>query len=226
MGLFHDASSDLDTVLGPRITEHAESGTRVQLDIIGLMIGNLEFSLRAAPYVIALATLVRSILLLTGYKRAFTTWTRNVVLSFLSIVLAPGIFVNTAIRYLVCRAMGIHLDGVGVSSTYAELNVFIQVDKPPRVAALLMALFFSSIMSVFVGFSLLFMPIGFLLLSPLDVICWYLAVAVLLNSCVRSGDLSLLGASLKKHGNRGAIELVAVMTGLVLFYTQIVGVYV
>jgi len=127
---------------------------------------------------------------------------------------------------MVCSALGIRLDGVGVGSTYAELNIFIQVDRPPRVAVLLVALFFSSILSVFVGFSLFFMPISLLIGAPTIFACWYMAVAILLNSCIRSGDLTLLGAALKKHGSRGATEFVAVIVALALFYTQVVGVYV
>jgi len=198
----------------------------VQFGIVELLIGNMQFSLRIAPYVIIVATLFRSILLLTGYKRAFNTWTRNTVLSLLSIVLAPGIFINTGIRYVVCSVLGIHLDGFGVGTTYAEVNVFIHVERPPRVAALLVALFLSSLASVFVGFLLLFVPMSLLMEFPLAFVCWYLAVAVLLNSCIRSGDLTLIGASLKKQGRRGAIELLVVIAVLVLFYTQVVGVYV
>jgi hypothetical protein len=208
------------------MAEQAESGKRVQSDIIGFLIGSMQFSLRAAPYVIMVATLFRSILLLTGSKRAFKTWTRNTVLSLLSIVLAPGIFINTGIRYAVCTMLRVHLDGIGAGATYAEVNVFIRIDRPPRVAPLLIALFLSSLASIFVGFVFLFVPLGLLMEFPLALVCWYLAVAVLLNSCIRSGDLSLIGASLKKQGHRGAIEFVAVIAALALFYTQIVGVYV
>ncbi len=197
----------------------------MQSDIIGLLIGNMEFSLRIAPYVIVIATLLRSALLLRGSKRAFRTWTRNTVLSVLSIILAPGIFINTGIRYAVCSVLGVHVEGVGLGTTYAEVNAFIHVDRPPRVAVLLIALFLSSLVSVFVGFFFLFAPFGLSMDLPLVIVSWYLSVAVLLNSCIRSGDLSLLGTSLKMHGRRGAIELVAVIAGLVVFYTQIVGVY-
>jgi hypothetical protein len=197
----------------------------VQLDIVELLIGNMQFSLRIAPYVIVFMTLVRSVLLLTGSKRAFRTWTRNTKLSILSILLAPGIFINTGIRYAVCSVLGVQVEGVGLGTTYAEVNAFIHVDRPPSVAALLIALFLSSLASVFVGFFFLFAPIVIAMDWSFVLASWYLCAAVLVNSCIRSGDLSLLRASLKRQGHRGAIELIAVITGLALFYTQIVGVY-
>jgi len=196
----------------------------VQSDIVIVLLASLQLSLRITPLVIVAATLVRSVLLLTGRKRAFHTWTRNTLLSVLTIVFAPGMIVNTLIRYVVCALFKIDIEGVGGGSTYAEFNLFLEVGKPPHVAILLSALFASSVLSVFVSLSLLFIPFVLLMGVPIVMLCWYVAMSVLLNSCIRSGDIILLGESLKKHGERGVLELVFVIAALALFYTQIVGV--
>jgi hypothetical protein len=193
-------------------------------DVLVVLLASLQLSLRMTPLVIVVATLVRSVLLLTGRKRAFHTWTRNTLLSVLTIVFAPGMVVNTLIRYLICAILKVDIEGVGGTSTYAEFNRFLEVGKPPHVAVLLTALFVSSVLSVFVSLSLLFIPFVLLMGVPVVLLCWYVAMSVLLNSCIRSGDIVLLGESLKKHGERGVLELVCVIAALALFYTQIVGV--
>lgn len=127
--------------------------------------------------------------------------------------------VNTAVRYGVCSLFGIDLEGIGGGSTYAELNLFLKVDRPPKVAVLVSALYVSTVASVFIGFTLLFLPIVLLLGAPIVLLSWYLAVCVLFNSSLRGGDVQLLGAALQKHPGRGIAELLVALALLVVFYT-------
>lgn len=198
----------------------------MQTDIAALMVTNLWFSIRVAPLVILVATAIRTALLLTGKRRAFRTWTRNPLLSVVTIIFAPGMAVNTAVRYGVCSLFGIDLEGVGGGSTYAELNLFIKVDRPPRVAVLVAALYVSTVISVFIGFALMFLPVVLLAGAPVVLLSWYIALGVLFNSCIRGGDISLLSAALKGRPRSGAIELVAAMTALALLYAILLGVAV
>jgi hypothetical protein len=144
--------------------------------VLQLLVTNLVFSVKISPLVIVVATLVRSALLLTGRKRALVSWTRNTILSIATIVFLPGTIVNTGVRYAVCSLFGIDLEGVGGGSTYAELNLFLKVDRPPRVAVLVSALYVSTVASVFIGFSLLFLPVVLLAGAPVILLCWYMAL--------------------------------------------------
>jgi hypothetical protein len=198
----------------------------MQTDVVELLVANLIFSLRIAPLVVLVATILRTILLLTGRRRTFVSWTRNALLSAVTIIFAPGMIINTGLRYAVCSLCGIDLEGVGGGSTYAELNLFITVDRPPRVSVLVGALFFSTVLSVFVGFALLVMPIVFLLGAPVVLLSWYVALGVLFNTSIRGGDVSLLSAALKGSPRQGAVEFIIVMALLALFYTQVVGVVI
>ena len=144
---------------------------QVQSDILALLATNLVFSVKIAPLVVVVATLVRSALLLTGRKRAIVSWTRNTLLSLATIVFLPGMLVNTGVRYGVCSLFGIDLEGVGGGSTYAELNLFLKVDRPPKVAVLVSALYLSTVASVFIGFTLLFLPVVLLLGAPVVLLC-------------------------------------------------------
>jgi hypothetical protein len=191
----------------------------VQTDLITLMSTNLLFSVKITPLVVVVATLIRSILLFSGNKRTFRSWTRNALLSAVTIIFLPGMVVNTAVRYAVCSLFKIDLKGVGGGSTYAELNLFLKVDSPPRVVVLVSALYISTVVSIFIGFSLLFMPVVLIAGTSILLLCWYLAVAVLLNSSLRGGDVSLLGAALQKHPGRGAAELIIVLCLLAVFYS-------
>lgn len=191
----------------------------MQSDIVTMLAANLVFSVKFAPLVVVVATLIRSIMLLSGNRRAFRTWTRNVLLSAVTIIFLPGMIVNTACRYAICSLFRIDLEGVAAGSTYAELNLFLKVDSPPRVAVLVSALFVSTIVSVFIGFSLLFLPVVLLAGAPVMLLCWYLSLAVLFNSSLRGGDVSLLGAALQKHPGRGIAELVIALSLLIVFYS-------
>ena len=191
----------------------------MQTDLVMLMSTNLLFSVKITPLVVVVATLLRSLLLFSGNKRTFRSWTRNALLSVVTIVFLPGMIVNTAVRYAVCSLFKIDLKGVGGGSTYAELNLFLKVDSPPRVVILVSALYISTVVSIFIGFSLLFMPVVLFAGAPILLLCWYLAVAVLLNSSLRGGDVSLLGAALQKHPGRGFAELVIMLCLLAVFYS-------
>ena len=81
------------------------------------------------------------------------------------------------------------------------------------------ALYVSTVASVFIGFTLLFLPIVLLLGAPIVLLSWYLAVCVLFNSSLRGGDVQLLGAALQKHPGRGIAELLVALALLVVFYT-------
>jgi len=186
--------------------------------VLQLLVTNLVFSVKISPLVVVMATLIRSALLLTGRKRALVSWTRNTILSLATIVFLPGMIVNTGVRYAVCSLFGIDLEGVGGGSTYAELNLFLKVDRPPRVAVLISALYVSTVASVFIGFSLLFLPVVFLAGAPVILLCWYVALCVLFNSSLKGGDFSLLGAALQGHPGRGLAELMLALVVLVIFY--------
>ena len=162
--------------------------------------------------------MIRSALLLTGRKRAIVTWTRNTLLSLVTIIFLPGSIINTGVRYGVCSLFGIDLEGIGGGSTYAELNLFLKVDSPPKVVVLVSALYVSTVASVFIGFTLLFMPIVLLLGAPIVLLSWYLALCVLFNSSLRGGDIQLLGAALQKHPGKGIAELSVALAVLVVFY--------
>jgi len=190
----------------------------MQADVLALLATNLVFSIKIAPLVVIVATLIRSALLLTGRKRAFVSWTRNTLLSFATFIFLPGMLVNTAVRYGVCSLFGIDLEGIGSGSTYAELNLFLKVDRPPKVAVLVSALYVSTVASVFIGFMFLFLPVVLLLGAPIVLLSWYLALCVLFNSSLRGGDVQLLGAALQKHPGRGIAELFIALAILIVFY--------
>ncbi len=190
----------------------------MQYDIVTMLAVNLVFSLKTAPLVVTAATLIRSLILLSGSKRVFRAWTRNALLSAITIFFAPGAFVNTAVRLAVCSLFRIDIKGVAVGSTYAELNLFLKVDSPPRVGVLVSALFISTVTSIFIGFSLLFLPVVFLAGAPVILLSWYLSAAVLFNSSLRGGDVSLLGAALHKHPGKGIAELILTLSVLIVFY--------
>lgn len=196
----------------------------MQSDIAAMLMTNFWFSVRVAPIVVVVATIIRTALLLTGKRRAFKTWTRNPLLSAVTIIFAPGMMINTGVRYGVCSLLGIDLEGIGGGSTYAEINLFIKLDRPPRVAILMTALYISTLLSIFIGFAFMFLPVVLVAGAPVVLLLWYLALGVLFNSCIRGGDVSLLSAALKGRPQSGTIELVAALIVLVLFYTLMLGV--
>lgn len=190
----------------------------MQTDIVALIALNFLFSLKIAPFVVFIATLLRSLLLLSGNKRTFSSWTRNALLSAITIIFLPGMVINTGVRYAICSLFRIDLQGVGGGSTYAELNLFLKVDSPPRVVVLVSALYISTVVSVFIGFSLLFLPVVLLVGAPVYLLCWYLSLAVLFNSSVRGADVTLLGVALRSHPGRGFLELIIVFSVIIVIY--------
>lgn len=190
----------------------------MQYDIVVMLATSLVFSVKTAPLVVTAATLIRSLILLSGNKRVFRAWTRNALLSAITIFFAPGAIINTAVRYAVCSLFRIDIKGIAVGSTYAELNLFLKLDSPPRVGVLVSALFVSTVASIFIGFSLLFLPVVYLAGAPVILLSWYLSTAVLFNSSLRGGDVSLLGAALQKHPGKGVAELILALAVLIVFY--------
>ena len=199
----------------------------MQIDLPAALFANLVFSVKIAPGILAIVTVVRGLILLSGQKREFEDWTRNSLMSALSIIFLPGTLAYIGIRYTVSRAFGIAVENVGGSTTYGEINLFLKVERPPRVAIVLSALYMIVVMSVFVALSLILLPaLLFFQNMPLVLFCWYVAIGVLFNISLRSGDVSLVVASLRRRPRAGVLEFIAVMVALVLLYTQVVGVLV
>ncbi len=199
----------------------------MQIDLSAALFANLVFSIRIAPAILVIVTVVRGLILLSGQKREFEDWTRNSLMSALSIIFLPGTLAYIGISYTVSRAFGIDVENIGGSTTYGEINLFLKVERPPRVAIVLSALYMIVVMSVFVALSLILLPaLLFFQNMPLVLFCWYVAIGVLFNISLRSGDVSLVVASLRRRPRAGALEFIAVMVALVLLYTQVVGVLV
>lgn len=168
---------------------------------------------------------MRVVLLLSGQKREFEDWTRNKFLTFLSIIFLPGTLAFMGIRLLLAKLFRVAVGDVSSSSTYGEINVFLEVEKPPRVGIVLSLLFLNVLLAVFVTFSFVVAP-AMLLLEPVWVlVCWWIAAGILFNCSVRSGDLSLLFASLKRKPRSGMVEFIAFVSILSMaYYIQFVGV--
>jgi len=199
----------------------------MQIDLPAALFANLVFSVKIAPGILVVVTIVRGLILLSGQKREFEDWTRNSLMSALSIIFLPGTLAYIAIRYTVSRAFGIDVENIGGSTTYGEINLFLKVERPPRVAIVLSALYMIVVMSVFVALSLILLPaLLFFQNMPAVLLCWYVAIGVLFNNSLRSGDVSLVVASLRRRPRAGVLEFIAVMVALVLLYTQVVGVLV
>ena len=194
-------------------------------DLTAMMLANLVYSFRMTPIIVVAASFIRVVLLLSGQKREFEDWTRNKLLSVLSIVFLPGTLAFMGIRLLMARIFGVDVEDVASSSTYGEINVFLKVEKPPRVGIVLGVLFFNVLLAIFAAFSLVVIPI-WLYMEPLfALVFWWIAIGILFNCSVRSGDLSLLFASLKRKPRSGAIELILFIAILSFaYYVQYVGV--
>ncbi len=196
-------------------------------DIVYLVMVTIFFSMRVAPIVVIGVGLLKGILLLTGQKREFEGWTRNSILTVLSIVFLPGSLVYIGIRYILCRLFRIDVADIGTSATYGEVNIFLRIENPPRVMVLLLFLYTTVVLSIFTSTSLILLPSLFLTgNAPVILVCWYVAVGIFFNTSVRSGDLSVLLAALKRRPRSGSIELVLVLLSLVVLYTQVIGVIV
>jgi hypothetical protein len=195
------------------------------IDMMSALAANLYFAVRIAPVVVIIVGAIRGIVLLSGQKREFERWTRNILLSVLSIVFLPGTLVFVGIRLLMCQLFRIDVDNIGGTTTYGEINLFLRIDRPPRVFAVVISLFLTVILSLFVSLTLLALPALLLVTDPpLVLVCWYVSVGVLFNTSVRSGDISLVVAALRKKPRSGAFEFVVVIVALIIFYVQLMGV--
>ncbi|MFW9953797.1 MAG: hypothetical protein ACFFD3_04515 [Candidatus Thorarchaeota archaeon] len=195
----------------------------MQIDIVTLVIGNLYFAVQWTPPILVIVTLIRGLLLLKGQKREFEDWFRNPLMTFLSVVFLPGTLIYTGIRYAVSRIAGIKIDRISGSTTYGELNLFIQVEHPPRVSVLILALYANVVLSVFVALTLLILPFALILDLAWTAICIYVACGVFYNSSLRSGDAGLVLSALKQRPRSGSLELVLVVAGFAIIYWQLMG---
>ena len=196
----------------------------MQMDIPSLILANLIFSIKITPIVVIIVSILRAAILFSGQKREFEDWTRNPLLTVLLMIFLPGTLAYVAIRYVVCYAFGIDIEGVGSATTYGEINLFLTVDKAPRVGIAITSLFVTIVMSIFVALSLVAIPIVLVFDVLPTLVCWYISLGILFNSSIRNGDISMIGASLKRRPRSGAVELLVVMTALVLLYIQVMGV--
>lgn len=196
----------------------------MQMDLVTLVIANLYFAFQWTPLILVVVTVVRGLLLLKGQKREFEDWFRNPLMTFLSIIFLPGTLIYTGIRYIVSRLAGIKVERVSGSTTYGELNLFIEVERPPRVSVLIVALYANIVLSVFVALTLLVLPFVLILDLAWTAICLYVAIGVFYNSSLRSGDAGLVLSSLRERPRTGAIELVVVLVCFGLIYWQMMGV--
>jgi hypothetical protein len=189
------------------------------------MLGNLLFSFYVTPFVLIGASVLRGLLLLSGQKREFEDWTRNKLMTILSIVFLPGSLAFIGIRLLIARIFRVDVEDIGGSSTYGEINVFLKVDKPPRVGIVLVVLFLNVVAAVFVAFTLILIPV-LIVMEPLwfAVLLW-ISIGILFNCSIKSGDLSLIIASLKNRPRSGVIEFIAFMVVLgFIYYVRFAGV--
>ncbi len=198
----------------------------MQLDTITILVGTLSLSLRALPIVIIVATSFRSILLLTGRKRSFQTWTRNKGLSLFTMLTAPGMMVTIAIRYLIAKAFGVDLDGVGVDLTFGEFTPYIVLRRTPRVFVVVLSIFLTMLFSVYIGLFFLLLPALYPLHLALAILCWYMAISILANSAIRGGDVTLLSSSLRHSPRSGVAELVMFVALILVVYIRVVGVVI
>ena len=198
----------------------------MQTDIPMLVMANMYFALQLTPLVLVGVTIIRGALLFRGRKREFEDWTRNPLMTFLSILFLPGTLVYIGIRYAVTRLARIKVDRVGGSSTYGELNLFLVVEDPPSVGIVLAALYTTLVLTVFAALTLLMFPLIFLVELPISFIFWYIAIGTFYNSSLRSGDASLVFSSLKEKPKRGVLELVVFVTILAILHSYLLGVIV
>ncbi len=186
-----------------------------------LMIANLYFAVAWTPAIVIGITIVRGILLLRGRKREFEDWTRNPLMTALSIIFLPGTLVYFGIRYVLSKLARIRIGHVRGSATYGEVNLFLEVEKPPRVGVVLATLYASIVLTLFIALTLLTLPAMFILEPVWVLIAWYVSVGVFFNSSLRSGDLSLFVSSLRDHPRSGVIELFVFLVILMVIYSQV-----
>lgn len=195
-----------------------------QMEIVFLLLANLYFAFQWTPMIMVAITAIRGALLLKGQKREFEDWFRNPLMTFLSIFFLPGTLIYTGIRYVVSRIAGIRVERVSGSTTYGELNLFLKVEKPPRVGVLVLALYANIVLSVFVVLTLLVLPFMLVLNLVWTGLCLYVAAGVLYNSSLRSGDAGLVLSALREHPRSGVIELLIAVAAIAVVYWQLMGV--
>lgn len=195
-----------------------------EIDPVTIMTANLLFAVQIAPIVVILVTIIRSFVLLRGRKREFEDWTRNPLMTALSILFLPGTLIYTAIRYMIANLLKVDVRQVGGSSTYGELNLFLVVGRVPRVGIVLLALFSTIVLTIFVALIVVTIPFFLLLDLSLNLVCWYIAIAVLFNASFRSGDAELVVKALRERPQSGTIELMAFVAILVFIYSHFIGV--
>ncbi len=192
------------------------------MDIQTLVLVNLFLSIQLTPLVLVSVTIIRGVLLLRGRKREFEDWTRNPLMAVLSIIFLPGTLIYIGIRYAITRLARIRVDRISGSSTYGEVNLFLVVEDPPSLGIVLVALYSTLVLTVFVALTLLVLPLALVPNLPLSVLLWYVGVGTFYNASVRSGDASLVLSSLRDNPRRGALELVAFIALLYILQTQLV----
>ncbi|UCE10418.1 MAG: hypothetical protein JSW61_00405 [Candidatus Thorarchaeota archaeon] len=190
-------------------------------NLITLALAILLFSARIAPLVLGTVTVLRGVILLSGQKREFEDWTRNPAMTFLSILFFIPSIIYVGLRYAVSKSLGIDIDSVGTSTTYGEMNLFLNVEKPPRVSVIILSMFITVVLSTYLGLFLLILPGLISLEFPTSLLSWYVALGVLFNTSLRSGDISLLGAALKRRPRSGSVELLVSLALLAVLYTQL-----
>lgn len=201
----------------------------MQSDLFTILLANLILSFRMLPIVLVVVGLLRGlILILGGRRREFEDWTRNRWMAALSIFFFSGMVVHMTIRYLVARLFLIRVSKVTIGSTYMEPNLYVEVESPPRTSIAILSFFIASVLSIFTGFLLLFLPTQFTLGDYLTdmvifLLCWWTSVGIFFNTSIRIGDITLIGASLQQQPKSGPFELCIVAIGLVLLYTQLWG---
>lgn len=197
----------------------------LQIDIGVLMVANLIYSFSVTPIVIIGASILRGLLLLSGQKREFEDWTRNKLMTFLTIIFLPGTLAYMGIRFLIAKVFGVDIEDIGSSSTYGEINVFLKVDKPPRVGIVLVVLFLNVVAAVFTAFTLIVLPVMIYVETLWTLVFWWVALGILFNCSLRSGDLSLIVAALRNKPRSGVIEFIGfiVIMGFI-YYTLYLGV--
>ncbi len=208
-------------------TWRMEGCDTLQTDIGMLMVANLIYSFSVTPIVIVGASILRGLLLLSGQKREFEDWTRNKLMTFLTIIFLPGTLAYMGIRFLIAKVFGVNIEDIGSSSTYGEINVFLKVDKPPRVGIVLVVLFLNVVAAVYTAFTLIVLPVMIYMETLWIAVFWWVALGILFNCSLRSGDLSLIVAALRNKPRSGVIEFIGFMIIMgFIYYTLYVGVSV
>ncbi len=196
----------------------------MELDIPGFLVADAVVSFHLTPLVLLIATGVRGLLLFSGKKREFEGWIRNTALTLVSVLLLPGLIVHMAVRYVLAKVMGLEVEQVRTSTTYGEVNLYFTVDRPPEVGIVLTYMFLTVFLSVYMALAMAALPVALAAPTVWVLACQYLCVCVLVNSAVRSGDVSLLAAAFRQRPVLGVVEAVCVCISLYVAYCLALGV--